>query len=83
MISEMKELVDENGLFKVKCTVSIDLTTEKIKEAMDFIRSEKNTDKELSQYKHLSDKALATIILDKWRSEMYAVLDRLCEKTNN
>lgn len=41
MISEMKELVDENGLFKVKCTVSIDLTTEEIKEAMDFIRSEK------------------------------------------
>lgn len=41
MISEMKELVDENGLFKVKCTVSIDLTTEEIKETMDFIRSEK------------------------------------------
>ena len=43
----MKELVDENGLFKVKYTVSIYLTTEEIKEAMDFIRSEKNTDKEL------------------------------------
>lgn len=79
----MKELVDENGLFKVKCTVSIDLTTEEIKEAMDFIRSEKNTDKELSQYKYLSDEALTTIILDKRRSEMYDVLDRLCEKTNN
>ena len=50
---------------------------------MDFIRSEKNTDKELSQYKHLSDEALITIIIDKWRSEMYDVLDRLCEKTNN
>jgi len=83
MVSEMKELVDENGLFKVKCTVSIDLTTEEIKEAMDFIRSEKNTDKELSQYKYLSDEALTTIILDKRRSEMYDVLDRLCEKTNN
>ena len=79
----MKELVDKNGLFEVKCTVSIDLTTEEIKEAMDFIRSEKNTDKELSQYKHLSDEALATIIIDKWRSEMYTTLDRLCEKTNN
>ena len=79
----MKELVDENGLFKVKCTVSIDLTIGEIKEAMDFIRSEKNTDKELSQYKHLSDEVLATIIIDKWRSEMYNTLDRLCERIND
>ena len=83
MISEMKEFVDENGLFKVKCTVSIDLTIGEIKEAMDFIRSEKNTDKELSQYKHLSDEALATIIIDKWRSETYNTLDRLCERISD
>jgi len=66
MISEIKEITDENGLPKLEYTFSIDLTPEEIKRAMDFIRNEENTDKELLQYKHLSDEALATIIVDKW-----------------
>jgi hypothetical protein len=83
MISEIKEITDENGLPKLEYTFSIDLTPEEIKRAMDFIRNEENTDKELLQYKHLSDEALATIIVDKWQSEIYATFNRLWGKTNN